>query len=164
MQSDHPRGRSALYVLAVLAIALLVIHRADDSNIMHYSAAVEACSTLPGRAAQLCSSYHLATGQAKFDAAVHWRQLNPASCECSGLLVQPASRLMLAYTRCARLAPSRGMGPDCSTILPLAGSCALQMLARALLWIACRMTCTAAAAAAVVHPCRRETRAMRSSS
>lgn len=118
MHPDHPRGRSALFVLAALAIALLVIHRANDSDSMHYSAAVEACSTLPGRAAQLCSNYHLATGQAKFDAAVHWRQLSPASCECFGFLVQPASRLMLAYTRCARLAPSRGLGPDCSSLAP----------------------------------------------
>lgn len=81
MQPDHLRGRSALFVLAALAVALFVIHKAYDSDGMHFPAAVEACNTLPGRAAQLCSSYHLAVGQARFDAAVHWRQLSPASCE-----------------------------------------------------------------------------------
>lgn len=84
MQPDHrgSAGRAALLLLGSLALAALILHKSFERPDLYSTTGVEACSpllgTLPG---QLCNSFHTAVGTEKFDAAVHWRQLSPATCK-----------------------------------------------------------------------------------
>eukprot|EP00878_Enallax_costatus_P013634 GHUV01014256.1.p1 GENE.GHUV01014256.1~~GHUV01014256.1.p1 ORF type:complete len:561 (+),score=79.37 GHUV01014256.1:338-2020(+) len=81
-------NRLALPLLCAVVLAGLLLCQSGDQQQQWHRQDVAACRPLPGLAGQLCSSYHSAVGEAKFTAAVHWRQLSSESYECSGVTVE----------------------------------------------------------------------------
>lgn len=175
MQPDQrgSAGRAALLILAALAVAAVTFQKTVKTDDLHYLDSVDACSSLPGRAAQLCSSYHTAVGPEKSDVAVHWRQLSPATCmytftwflhvlhtsawcpgkhECFLLPCQAGSHFLTLLAHYHRQACQSGT--IYAQTEPVHSLCTvlvcLQMLALASQWSAYSTTC--AAAAAVVLP------------
>lgn len=75
-----PRTAALPILAALLLVGVIVWRLGHTENLLHTEAA-EACSSLPGRAGQLCSSYYTAIGPDKFTAAVHWRKLSSDTCK-----------------------------------------------------------------------------------
>lgn len=84
MQRHHESsaGRTVLLVLGALALVGYGVCRLSVKHNVVEAQGVVACSSLPGLAGQVCSSYHTAVGPEKFTAAAHWRQLSLSTCEC----------------------------------------------------------------------------------
>jgi len=81
--NESSAGRIVLLVLGALALAGYGVCRLSVKHEVVEVQGVVECSSLPGLAGQVCSSYHTAVGPEKFTAAAHWRQLSLSTCECS---------------------------------------------------------------------------------